>query len=207
MNERPQQERWSVEQLRLSLARTLTNWDGHTPLWLFGYASLIWKPEFAFAAREPAHLYGYHRRLCLRSVRYRGTPDCPGIVAGLDRGGSCFGIGYQIAAAHVLIECEKLWEREMFLGSYEPTWVRLRLLASGARVAALTFVVRRDSHNFCERLAESELVDILCHASGVYGTSLDYLQRTVAALREAGLRDPHLEQLAQVAARQLARNG
>jgi cation transport protein ChaC len=186
--------RWTVEQLHASLASSLAHWDGESALWVFGYGSLIWKPEFEFEAREPARVHGYHRRLCLRSVQYRGTHECPGIVAGLDRGGSCLGMAYRIGAARVRQVFLRLWEREMFLGSYRPTWMRAHLLAGG-NVAALAFVVRRDAFNYCSRLPEEELIDILLRACGVRGTSLDYLRRTVTALHEAGLRDPHLERL------------
>jgi len=186
--------RWSEAQMLASLEASLARWDGCSPLWVFGYGSLIWKPEFEFEAREPARIHGYHRRLCLRSVLYRGTHDSPGIVAGLDRGGSCLGMAYRIAAADVSPVFRELWEREMFLGSYRPTWMQARL-RSGGCANALAFVVRRDAFNYCGGLSEDDVVEILLSARGVRGTSLDYLQRTVAALHEAGLRDPHLERL------------
>ena len=189
--------------MQASLAASLAHWDGCTPLWVFGYASLIWKPEFDFEAREPARVHGYHRRLCLRSVLYRGTHDCPGIVAGLDRGGSCLGMAFRIGAAQVTDVFRQLWEREMFLGSYRPTWMRAQLCAGGT-AEALAFVVRRDAFNYCGGLSEEEIVGILGSACGSKGSSLEYLQRTVAALHEAGLRDPHFERLAHKAARRAA---
>ncbi len=192
--------RWTEAQMQASLAESLARWDGHAPLWVFGYGSLIWKPEFDFEAREPARIHGYHRRLCLRSVLYRGTHERPGIVAGLDRGGSCLGMAYRIGAADVPRVFRQLWEREMFLGSYRPTWMRAQL-RRGSHAEALAFVVRRDAFNYCGTLSEDEVVEILVKACGVRGTSLDYLQRTVAALHEAGLRDPHLERLAHKAQR------
>lgn len=195
--------RWTDEQMQASLAASLAHWDQRRPLWVFGYGSLIWKPEFEFEAREPARIHGYHRRLCLRSVLYRGTHECPGIVAGLDRGGSCLGMAYRIGAADVPQVFRQLWEREMFLGSYRPTWMRAQL-RSGARAEALAFVVRRDAFNYCGKLGEDDVVEILVRACGVRGTSLDYLQRTVAALHEAGLCDPHLERLMHKAERRAA---
>jgi len=191
---RPTHDRWTGAQMQASLAACLARWNGRSPLWVFGYGSLIWKPEFDYQARQPAHIHGYHRRLCLRSVSYRGTHECPGIVAGLDRGGSCLGMAYRIGAADVPRVFSELWEREMFLGSYRPTWMRARL-RNGRLVEALAFVVRRDAFNYSGELSEDELVGILLRACGSKGTSLEYLQRTVAALHEAGLRDPHLERL------------
>ena len=195
--------RWTEAQLRDSLASSLARWGGCTPLWVFGYGSLIWKPDFEFEARAAARVHGYHRRLCLRSVLYRGTTECPGIVAGLDRGGSCLGMAYRVAAVHVPEVFRQLWEREMFLGSYRPTWMRAHLRGGGA-ADALAFVVRRDAFNYCGDLAEDDVVDILVRACGVRGTSLEYLQRTVAALHEAGLRDLHLERLMHKAERRTA---
>jgi cation transport protein ChaC len=190
----PGPPRWTEAQMRASLDASLAHWDRRSPLWVFGYGSLIWKPEFEFEAREPARIHGYHRRLCLRSVSYRGTHECPGIVAGLDRGGSCLGMAYRVGAADVPRVFRELWAREMFLGSYRPTWLQAKLLRR-AGVEALAFVVRRDAFNYGGRLADDELVQILVRACGSKGTSLEYLQRTVAALHEAGLRDPHLERL------------
>jgi cation transport protein ChaC len=190
----PGPPRWTEAQMRASLDASLAHWDRRSPLWVFGYGSLIWKPEFEFEAREPARIHGYHRRLCLRSVSYRGTHECPGIVAGLDRGGSCLGMAYRVGAADVPRVFRELWEREMFLGSYRPTWLQAKLLRR-AGVEALAFVVRRDAFNYGGRLADDELVQILVRACGSKGTSLEYLQRTVAALHEAGLRDAHLERL------------
>jgi cation transport protein ChaC len=186
--------RWSEQQLQDSLAAALERWDRCSPSWVFGYGSLIWKPEFEFEAREPARLHGYHRRLCLRSVLYRGTEDYPGIVFGLDRGGSCLGMAYEIGAAQVPAVFHRLWEREMMLGSYHPTWLKARLL-DGRPVEALAFVVRRDAFNYCGLLDEETVVTILATACGARGTSLEYLQHTVAALHADGLADPHLERL------------
>lgn len=189
--------RLTPRQMRASLAATLAHWNGRDPLWVFGYGSLIWNPSLDFDRRVAAHVYGYHRRLCLRSIRNRGTRDCPGLVAGLDRGGSCCGIAYRVPAAAVPAQFERLWEREMFMGSYRPTWLNCRRVDRPQHIVALAFVVRRDVLNYCGKLPERELIDILGRACGEYGTSFDYLQRTVHGLRDAGLRDPHLERLAR----------
>lgn len=189
--------RLSPHDLAQSLATTLAHWDGRDPLWVFGYGSLIWNPEFEFDRRVPARVYGYHRKLCLRSVRNRGTPECPGLVAGLDRGGSCAGIAYRVPADSVRAQFARLWEREMFMGSYLPRWLHARRLDGHGGLTALAFVVRRDAPNYCGRLGEGEIIDVLARACGRYGTSLDYLLRTVAGLRAEGLADPHLERLAR----------
>lgn len=192
------------EQLAASLDAALAHWDRRSPLWVFAYGSLVWKPELEFDVRAPARVYGYHRRLCLRSIRYRGTFDCPGVVAGLDRGGCCAGVAYRIPAPRLRAQFERLWEREMFMGSYDARWLRAVRLDDGQALTALAFVVRHDAPNYAGRLSEAELVDILTRARGQYGTSLDYLLRTVEALRASGVPDPHLERLAHKAQRVLA---
>lgn len=197
----PPQQRLSEAELRASLAAFLADWDGASPLWVFAYGSLIWKPEFDFDRRVPARLHGYHRKLCLRSIKYRGTFAHPGLVAGLDRGGSCAGIAYRLPAAVVHRQLPALWEREMFMGSYAPRWLAAQPLDGGPRMRALAFVVVQQGPNYCGRLSEADLLHVLKTASGSLGSSLDYLQRTVQALHAEGLRDPKLERLARLALR------
>jgi cation transport protein ChaC len=127
----------------------------------------------------------------------RGTPECPGLVAGLDRGGSCAGVVYRVPPHEVRRQFEQLWEREMFMGSYAPRWLRCRA-ADGKDVPALAFVVRRDVANYAGRLSEAEILDVFRRgSSGRFGTSLDYLVNTVRSLHEHGLSDPHFERLAR----------
>jgi cation transport protein ChaC len=189
--------RQTPAQMRASLDAALAHWSGRTPIWVFGYGSLIWNPDLDFDRRAPARIYGFHRRLCLRSVRNRGTQDCPGLVAGLDRGGSCCGVVYRVPAVAVHAQFERLWEREMFMGSYRPRWLACHRLDRPQVVSALAFVVRHEAFNYCARMTEPEMVDILRRARGTYGSSLDYLQSIVHGLRAAGLHDPHLERLAR----------
>jgi len=197
--------RLTAEQQAASFAAALAQWDGASPVWLFGYGSLIWNPEVTYDRRFAARVHGYHRRLCLWSRVNRGTLECPGLVAGLDRGGSCAGVVYRLPAATARAELERLWDREMFMGSYAPRWLDCRLDNAaedrpheGSLVSALAFVVRRDATNYTGKLSEAQILAVFARGScGRYGTSLDYLIRTVAALREHGLRDPHLERLAR----------
>lgn len=201
--------RLSAEQQAASLAETLCEWDRASPLWLFGYGSLIWNPEVTYDRRVTARVHGYHRRLCLWSRVNRGTLDSPGLVAGLDRGGACSGVAYRLPASTAGAELERLWEREMFMGSYAPRWLDCRLKSEAdkpSRVSALAFVVRRDANNYAGKLSESEILAVFARgSSGRYGTSLDYLVKTVSALREHGLRDPYLERLARNAEGEMAR--
>ena len=193
--------RLTAEQQAASLDQALSGWDRASEMWLFGYGSLIWNPEVTYDRRITARVHGYHRRLCLWSRVNRGTVDCPGLVAGLDRGGSCAGIAYRLPAESASDELERLWDREMLLGSYAPRWLDCRLNAGakeGPLVSALAFVVRRDAPNYAGKLTEREILAVFERGScGRFGTSLDYLVKIVGSLRESGLRDPHLEQLAR----------
>jgi glutathione-specific gamma-glutamylcyclotransferase len=187
--------RLTAEEIRVSMREALAHWDAVGPVWLFAYGSLIWKPDMAFDRRVPARVHGYHRRLCLWSRVNRGSPECPGLVAGLDRGGSCAGIVYRVPAAEVRGQFERLWDREMFMGSYAPRWLHCRLV-DGTREHALAFVVRQDAQNYAGKLDEEQVLEVFRRGScGRFGTSLEYLVNTVRSLREHGLRDPHLERL------------
>jgi glutathione-specific gamma-glutamylcyclotransferase len=189
--------RLSYEQLEASLDDFLRGWDGSSALWVFGYGSLIWKPELSFDLRLPARVHGYHRRLCLWSRINRGTPQCPGLVAGLDRGGSCTGVVYQVPAAAVRSQFLQLWQREMMTNSYAPRLIDCRI-SDGSLVPAVAFVVRRDAPNYAGRLDERAILAVFERGSrGRYGTSLEYLVNTICALRSHGIVDPHLERLAR----------
>jgi glutathione-specific gamma-glutamylcyclotransferase len=189
--------RLTKAQLAASIDTTLRDWDADSPVWVFAYGSLIWNPDLAFDHRITARVHGYHRRLCLWSRINRGTPDCPGIVAGLDRGGSCAGVVYRIPPADVPTEFERLWQREMLLASYAPRWLDCQLV-DGSHARALAFVVRQDAPNYAGKLTEAEIVEVFTRGScGRYGTSLDYLVNCIVSLREHGLRDPHFERIAR----------
>ena len=140
-------------------------------------------------------MHGYHRGLYLWSRVNRGTPEQPGLVLALDRGGSCTGIAFRLAAEGAMPHLEALWRREMAMGSYRPAWLPC-MLADGRRVDALAFVMRRDVPTYTGKLRDDRSCKtVFGCASGRYGTTLDYVSRTVAALRESGMPDRALEAL------------
>jgi cation transport protein ChaC len=189
--------RLTYEELESSLDDFLRAWDGERPLWVFGYGSLIWKPELSFDLRHAARVHGYHRRLCLWSRINRGTPQCPGLVAGLDRGGSCSGVVFRVPAIAVRSQFSQLWQREMMTNSYEPRHLECRL-DDGSFIPAVAFVVRRNVSNYAGRLDEQQILEVFARGScGRYGTSLDYLINTICGLRSHGIVDPHFERLAR----------
>ena len=143
--------------------------DGAEPVWLFAYGSLMWNPEFAFAEARPALLHGYHRSFCLYSRDYRGTPEKPGLVLGLDRGGSCRGIAYRLPSGAAAPALDRdVVARDDRRGS--TGCGGSRVVTREGDVAALACTVRRDSPDYAGRLSFDETAWILAHAVGGRGT-------------------------------------
>jgi cation transport protein ChaC len=183
------------EQLSASLTGTLAQRPKGAGWWVFAYGSLLWNPLFPVAEMRRATLRGLHRRFCLWSLASRGTPQQPGLVLGLDRGGTCRGVALRLPAPLAIDELHLLWRREMVVGAYRPRWVRLD--ADGREIVALTFVVRRDHSQYAGRLSLAKESEVITAARGAFGASADYLERTRVALVSHGIVDPYLEALAQ----------
>lgn len=179
------------------LACTLAQWGGVRDLWVFGYASLIWRPEFDSEEHRPAVVHGWHRALRMRSRVNRGTPERPGLVFALVPGGSCHGMAYRIARERVVDELQRLWQREMPTGVYDPRFLPCR--SAQGTLSALAFTLSRRSPSFVGQLSDDELLEILRHARGRYGSTLQYLAETARCLRERGVRDREIERLVGLA--------
>jgi cation transport protein ChaC len=178
------------------MEEALKHWRDGEDVWIYGYGSLIWRPEFEYQERRLATLHGYHRALCLWSRVNRGTPECPGLVFGLDRGGSCRGVVYRLDGATVPRFFPLLWGREMSTGSYLPRW--LSCVTEEGPVKALVFVMNRASPAYISALPEPELLAIIRRASGRYGPCIDYVVQTAQALHAAGIRDRRLSHVARL---------
>lgn len=180
-------------------AKTLTDTElseGH--LWVFGYGSLMWNPGFAFLERRPARLIGEHRALCVYSFVHRGTPEQPGLVLGLDRGGACRGIAFRVADEHRTETIAYLREREQVTSVYREV-KRSVWLGDDARdrVSALTYVVDRGHVQYAGRLTPAEQLRHVRQGHGRSGPNRDYVLSTVHALEAQGCRDVLLHQLAE----------
>jgi len=162
--------------------------------WVFGYGSLMWRPGFTFEERQPALLHGYHRDMCVRSIRYRGTPERPGLVLGLRQSGSCRGIAYRVAAPAWRAVKAYLYEREMVTYAYRPRF-GVVALDDGRRVNGYTFVADPNHPQYAGDLDLSERVALICQGVGPSGSSRDYLASTVAHLDDLGIGDSHLHRL------------
>lgn len=162
-------------------------------IWVFAYGSLIWNPAFEFAEQRTGRIHGYHRRYCILSQTGRGSPDQPGMMLGLDRGGSCHGVAYRIAPEQVDEELEILWSREMVARGYHARWVRVH--TRKGPIHAIAFVVRRDFDRYCGRMDEAEMARLIATGAGWLGTCAEYLHNTVQHLEALGLHDAQLKRL------------
>lgn len=161
--------------------------------WVFAYGSLMWRPGFDFVDCRPAVLRGYHRAFCVYSVHYRGTEEKPGVVLGLDRGGSCRGRAYRISADAGNAVLDYLHEREMITGVYKPRWVKIAI--PGRRVTAATYLVDHDHEQYTGKLGDRAAARLILQGHGSSGSNLDYLENTVRHLDELGIADCPMHRL------------
>ncbi|WP_039051013.1 gamma-glutamylcyclotransferase [Comamonas thiooxydans] len=175
------------------LERALAQWGGDEDLWIFGYGSLIWRPEFDFSERRSAHVHGWHRALKMWSTINRGTPQIPGLVFGMLSGGSCQGMAFRIPRNQGDTVMRKLWLREMPNAVYDPRWLPCRTPHGAVR--ALAFTLSRQSPHHTGELAPDEYRRIFSQAQGIYGTTLDYAQATFEELQRLGIDDKALKRL------------
>lgn len=175
------------------LERALAQWGGDEDLWIFGYGSLIWRPEFDFSERRSAHVHGWHRALKMWSTINRGTPQVPGLVFGMLSGGSCQGMAFRIPRNQGDTVMRKLWLREMPNAVYDPRWLPCRTPHGAVR--ALAFTLSRQSPHHTGELAPDEYRRIFSQAQGIYGTTLDYAQATFEELQRLGIDDKALKRL------------
>ena len=164
--------------------------------WIFAYGSLMWRPGFPYEAAQHARLIGYRRCFCIYSMHHRGTPERPGLVLGLDRGGTSEGIAYRISAANYAMVVRYLRAREQVSGDYREITVAVSLLGGNKReVMALTYVVERAHPSYAGRLPLMLQARLIRGARGVSGLNLDYLISTLNHLAELGIRERDLQRL------------
>jgi glutathione-specific gamma-glutamylcyclotransferase len=189
-------------ELLASLRNALDAWEPGTPFWIFAYGSLMWNPKFRWDARHVATIRGYHRSFRLWSRVNRGTPEKPGLVLTLECGGSCRGLVYRIAPDLVQEQMQLIWKREMMYGSYRPRW--LNCVVGDETLRGLCFTVNRGSSGYTGQIPVEVMVEALSSAAGRYGLAQDYLFKTTETLREHGIRDSRVEQLAGLVKARLA---
>lgn len=174
--------------------------------WVFGYGSLMWRPGFAHVGSEPALIRGYHRRLCVKSHVHRGTPLAPGLVLGLDRGGSCSGLAYRVEAAMWDRTLAYLRAREQVTMVYREAVRPVRLLQSGGTVEALTYLVDRKHPQYAGSLSDDELLALIRQGQGISGRCVDYVVSALTHLRSMDIHDMRLETLSRYLEAQAAQS-
>jgi cation transport protein ChaC len=176
---------------------TLSAWGGHSDLWVFAYASLIWRPEGNVVETRPAQVHGYHRALQMWSRVNRGTPAQPGLVFALISGGCCKGVVQRIARDEVPDYLHLLWQREMPNPVYDPRWLQAK--TPQGEVRALGFTLSRRSPSFTGHLSPDTYRRIFSSSVGRYGSTLDYAHQTHTQLRHIHIHDRALGALLALA--------
>lgn len=168
-----------------------------SPIWVFGYGSLIWNPGFTPAHKEIAYLKNYARSFCMWSVHYRGTPKRPGLVLALNaqKGTHCTGIAFKIEQNHAESVLKMLRERELITEAYQEKILPIRL-KSGKEVAAFCYVIDPNHGQYCAHLSHAQQAEIIAHAHGKRGKNTEYLYQTVEHLEALGIKDESLCTLA-----------
>jgi glutathione-specific gamma-glutamylcyclotransferase len=189
----------------LSLAATLAHPRARAPVWVFAYGSLIWKRGFPVAESRVGTLHGYHRQFCLLVKRFRGSPDAPGLMLGLERGGMCRGVVYRLADHERDEALRIIWAREILTAAYVPHWADVR--TDEGPVRAIVFVINRSHERYTGRLNEEAVAEALARARGHVGSCAEYLLETVTHLEELGIRDRRLWRLQAMVAARLANGG
>jgi glutathione-specific gamma-glutamylcyclotransferase len=179
----------------------VTMLEGRPPnedVWLFGYGSLMWNPAMHFAERRGGRVLGWHRKYCLWLEAGRGSPENPGLMLALDRGGTAAGALFRVPADQARAELLLPFRRELFTYSYEPRWVSVAT-PDGA-VRAVTFVVNREGQSYVRRLELERVAKHIATASGPLGSCLEYLHRTLDSLHALGLSDSMLREVLRLCA-------
>ena len=166
-------------------------------LWIFAYGSLRWRPGFEYVVRGKATLYGWRRRLCIWSQVYRGNPEKPGLVLGLDLGGQCEGVAYLIDPSIREATLAYLRERELVSGVYDERSVAVRL-ASGEAVNAVTYTAKIDHPQYAHPMAPEETIAIIKAGVGISGNNIDYVRNTNEHLLQLRIIDQELRTICEL---------
>jgi glutathione-specific gamma-glutamylcyclotransferase len=180
---------------------------GHPPgedVWLFGYGSLMWNPAMHFAEKRGGRVLGWHRKYCLWLEAGRGTPENPGLMLGLDRGGAAAGALFRVPADQARAELLLPFRRELFTHSYDPRWVSVAI--PGGIVRAVTFVVNRAAVRYVRRLDLELVANHVATAAGALGSCMEYLHHTLESLEVLGLDDRMLRKVYRICAARAAAN-
>jgi cation transport protein ChaC len=200
----PGMEMRSDAEIAACLDTVLAGHPPHEDVWLFGYGSLMWNPAMHFSETRGGRVLGWHRKYCLWLEAGRGTPEKPGLMLGLDRGGAAAGALFRVPADQARTELLLPFRRELFTHSYDARWVSVATREGVIR--AVTFVVNRAAVRYVQRLDLELVAHHIASASGVLGSCMEYLHQTLQALDVLGLDDRMLRQVYRICAARAAAN-
>ncbi|PVZ82810.1 gamma-glutamylcyclotransferase [Serratia sp. S1B] len=193
------------EQRSASLAQTLAQRPANSPIWVFGYGSLMWNPIFEAEEVRPATLRGWHREFCLRLTAGRGTPHQPGRMLALQEGGQTTGLAFRLPENNIHEELELLWKREMLTACYLPIWCELTL-ESGQVANALVFVMNAQHPLFEADTCHQVIAPLIASASGPLGSNAQYLFALDNELKQHGMKDDCIGELVNMVQQWLQQN-
>jgi cation transport protein ChaC len=187
---------WTKDRIESSLAETMRSRPtGTDDVWIFAYGSLMWNPMVHFDRKQVATLHGWHRSFCLRMDIGRASPEMPGRMLALESGGHAHGVALKLARATMEQELGLIWIREMVLGSYQPTWASVTL-DNVTETHAIAFVANTSRDQYAADSCVSTVAPLVARASGKFGSNAEYLFKLHAALKEYGLQDSYIDELA-----------
>jgi cation transport protein ChaC len=187
-----------------ALAHELIAENGGGPFWVFAYGSLIWKPECSFVEHRRGTAHGWHRSFCMKLTRWRGTPDCPGLMMALDRGGRCDGVLCRLPDDDQFKQLGVLLRREMDQRHDIGTYRWIKVATESGPIRALTFYVAPRASYYTGKLPIDEVARTLARAAGHWGSCASYLYQTITKLEEFGIHDTGLWRLQEMVAREIA---
>ncbi len=185
----------------IALDAAMTQAPDRDAVWLFGYGSLMWRPEIEIAEERLGAVAGWHRRFCLWQWRSRGSRERPGLMLALDRGGACKGVAFRLAGADLRDKLRAVWQRELRGNGYRTRWMTVQTRTGPIR--AVSFVINRECERYAGRLDDVHAADHIATACGSRGPSAEYLCETVLRCRELGIHDPYLWRLQALVAERL----
>lgn len=175
----------SEEEFAQTLGAVMASHERQEDMWVFGYGSLMWRPDFPHLERHYGVVHGFHRAFCVYSHVHRGTRERPGLVLGLDNGGSCKGVAYRVRAADAETVVEYLMRREMATRVYMPRWVTVR--TGGRTVRAHTYTAAHNHVQYAGKLSPDAAARYIRNSNGQSGNNVEYLRSTVAHIEELGI--------------------
>ena len=160
-------------------------------IYIFAYGSLLWNPTVDYEEECLAKIYGFHRSFCMKTNLGRGSFKKPGLMLGLDRGGSCRGSALKLKKSEAIKNIDILFRREMVTGAYKPKLLKT-ILEDGRKVMSLAFTVDKKHKNYFQNKDIQTKAIMISNAHGFLGTCEEYFSNTLQSLSELNIVDSEM---------------